>query len=260
MDSIDALLEVYPDGAVRDDPPRHRPGDPVGGEPPRRHLRVPAERTARSGLRRQPGGVLGAIPAQDARLPRRRQRRPLPRHRLRRDAPRPDPRHRAPLRVARRRAHRRRRHSDADLVGDEPGRQAGHPRLQPRAVRHRHRRPARASSPSTTTGSRRPDREDARRDERDERQSIERCERDQPRPTRSAPSWSPGARPGSAGPPLRTSPEPVTPSLPPPADPTPSPTSPRLVAARSPSTSPTSTRCTTRWPPSKPSTDGSARS
>ena len=38
MATIDALLEVYPDGAVRDDPPRHRAGDPVGGEPARRHL------------------------------------------------------------------------------------------------------------------------------------------------------------------------------------------------------------------------------
>ncbi len=120
MDSHRRAARGLSGRALRDDPPRHRPGDPVGGEPARRHLRAPPHRSARRRLRRQPGRVLGARPPQDARPPRRRQRRAVLRHRLRRDAARPDARHRAPLRVARRRAHRRGRRPDAGMVGDQP--------------------------------------------------------------------------------------------------------------------------------------------
>ena len=156
MDTIDALLEVYPDARFV---MTHR--DIAQVIPSVVSLldatsRVHADRAARLGLRRQPGGVLGTGAAQDAGLPRRRERATASSTSA---SPRCAPTRSPPSTgstVARRRAHRRRRRPDAGLVGDEPGRQAGRPRLHARAVRHRPRRAARRSSRSTTTGSRRP--------------------------------------------------------------------------------------------------------
>ena len=56
-------------------------------------------------------------------------------------------------RVAGRRVHQRGRVPDVGVVGGEPGGQAGRPRVPPRGLRHRPGRSCEPSSPSTTTAS-----------------------------------------------------------------------------------------------------------
>ncbi len=98
---LDALDTVFPDAAVRDDPPRPDRRDGVGGR------RLPGGRPA---VQRRPRPPVPRAPQRrpvghgdgpPARVPRRRARRPVLRHRLPHHAGRPDRRGAPALRLAR---------------------------------------------------------------------------------------------------------------------------------------------------------------